>query len=110
LPVKARSSRLLHEIVTQPNYGGKSTTFILHVSDEQATAQLYQHVTRLVKVPVFPEWMGYLWQAGQAAMLVRPTRAAGGVDLLTVTLDRDDWTRLITGGLSQGVISLSEAR
>jgi hypothetical protein len=42
-------------------------------------------------------------------MLVRPTRAAGGIDLLTVTLDRDDWTRLITGGLSQGVIALPES-
>ncbi|MBK8019843.1 MAG: hypothetical protein IPK19_00125 [Chloroflexi bacterium] len=26
----------------------------------------------------------FLWQAGHAAMLVRPTRSAGGVDLLTV--------------------------
>ncbi len=105
---KFMSLILLHEMVTQPNYGGKSTTFILHVSDEQAMAQLHQHVTKLVKVPVFVEWTGYLWQAGQSAMLVRKTRGAGGLDVLAVDLDVDSWTRLITGGLSQGIIALQE--
>ena len=103
---KFSSMILLHEQVIQPNYGGKSTTFILHVSDEQAMAQLHQHVTKLVKVPVFVEWMGYLWQAGQTAMLVRKTRGAGGLDMLAVDLDVDSWSRLITGGLSQGIIRL----
>lgn len=69
-------------------------------------AQLRQHVTKLVKVPVFPEWMGYLWQAGQAAVLLRPTRTGGDVKLWTLTLDADAWTRLITGGLAEGVIRL----
>ncbi len=69
-------------------------------------AQLRQHVTRLVKVPVFAEWTGYLWQAGQAAMLLRPTRSSGDVALLTLTLDADAWTWLITGGLSTGIIAL----
>lgn len=101
---KFTSLILLHEMVTQPNYGGRSTTFILHVSDEQAMAQLHQHVTKLVKVPVFLEWTGYLWQAGQSAMLIRKTRGAGDLDVLAVDLDVDSWTRLITGGLSQGII------
>lgn len=105
---KFTSLILLHEMVTQPNYGGKSTTFILHVSDEQAMAQLHQHVMKLVKVPVFLEWTGYLWQAGQSAMLVRKTRGAGGLDVLAVDLDVDSWTRLITGGLSQGIIRLPQ--
>jgi hypothetical protein len=105
---KFTSLILLHEQVTQPNYGGKSTTFVLHVSDEQAMAQLHQHVTKLVKVPVFPEWTGYLWQAGQAAMLVRKTRSAGGLEIFSVDLDVDSWTRLITGGLSQGIIRLPQ--
>lgn len=105
---KFTSLILLHEMVTQPNYGGKSTTFILHVSDEQAMAQLHQHVTRLVKVPVFTEWTGYLWQAGQSAMLIRKTRGAGGLDVLAVDLDVDSWTRLMTGGLSQGIIRLPQ--
>lgn len=105
---KFTSLILLHEMVTQPNYGGKSTTFILRVSDKQAMAQLHQHVTKLVKVPVFPEWTGYLWQAGQSAMLVRKTRSAGGLDVLAVDLDVDSWTRLMTGGLSQGIIHLPQ--
>ncbi|MBZ0299245.1 MAG: hypothetical protein K8J31_05885 [Anaerolineae bacterium] len=104
---KFTSLILLHEQVTQPNYGGKSTTFILYLSDEQAMAQLHQHVIRLVKVPVFPEWMGYLWQAGQSAMLVRKTRSAGGLEIFSLDLDVDSWTRLLTGGLSQGIIHLT---
>jgi hypothetical protein len=101
---KFTSLILCHELLTQPNYGGKSTTFILHVSDEQAMAQLQQHVTKLVKVPVFADWTGYLWQTGQAAMLLRPTRTGGDVTLWTVDLDADAWTRLITGGLATRTI------
>ena len=103
---KFTSLILLHEMVTQPNYGGKSTTFIFHVSDEQAMSQLRDHVTKLVKVPVFPEWTGYLWKAGQSAMLLRPTRTGGDIKLWTVTLDADAWTRLITGGLARGTVAL----
>lgn len=105
---KFTSLILCHELLTVPNYGGKSTTFIFHVSDEQAMAQLRHHVTKLVKVPVFPNWTGYLWQAGQSAMLIRKTRGAGGLDVLAVDLDVDSWTRLITGGLSQGIIRLPQ--
>jgi uncharacterized protein YodC (DUF2158 family) len=105
---KFTSLILLHEMVMQPTYAGKSTGFILRVSDEQAAAQLRQHVTRLVNVPVFPEWTGYLWQAGQSAMLVRRTLGAGGLDVLAVDLDIDAWTRLIAGGLSQGILCLPQ--
>lgn len=105
---KFTSLILCHELLTAPNYGGKSTTFIFHVSDEQAMAQLRHHVTKLVKVPVFPQWTGYLWQAGQSAMLVRPTRTGGDVKLYNVTLDCDAWTRLLTGGLNQGIIWLPQ--
>jgi hypothetical protein len=59
-----------------------------------------------VKIPVFDEWAGYLYHAGQTAMLVRQTRSAGGIDLLTIDLDIDAWTRLITGGIEQGIITL----
>ena len=103
---KFTSLILLHEQVMQPNYGGKSTTFILRVSDEQATMQLKQHVTELVKVPVFDAWADYLYHAGQTAMLVRKTRSAGGLDVLAVDLDVDAWTRLLTGGLEQSIIAL----
>lgn len=103
---KFTSLILLHDWVVNPNYGGKSTTFIFRIAVEQAAAQLKHHITELVKVPVFDDWTGYLYQAGQAAMLVRKTRAGGELDLLTLDLDVDAWTRLITGGLEQGVIEL----
>jgi len=61
---------------------------------------------RLSCRPVFDAWAGYLYHAGQTAMLVRPTRSAGDIDLLTVDLDIDAWTRLITGGIEQNVIML----
>jgi hypothetical protein len=112
---KFTSLILCHELLTAPNYGGMSTTFIFQVSDDSrrghstsAMAQLRHHVTKLVKVPVFADWTGYLWQAGQSAMLVRPTRTGGEVKLYSVTLDCDAWTLLLTGGLNQGIIRLPQ--
>jgi len=103
---KFTSLILCHDLLIHPNYSGKSTTFILRTDEAQATAKLTHHVTELVKVPVFDEWAGYLYTAGQTAMLVRHTRSEGGVDVLTVDLDIDAWTRLITGGIEQGIIAL----
>lgn len=103
---KFTSLILCHDLLIHPNYGGKSTTFILRTDEAQAAAKLKHHVTELVKVPVFDDWIGYLYHAGQTAMLVRPTHSAGSIDLLSVTLDVDAWTRLITGGIEQGVIAL----
>jgi hypothetical protein len=97
---------MVHDLAVTPNYGGKSTTFIFRTSDAQAIAKLKHHVTQLVNVPVFDAWSAYLYEAGQRAMLVRRTRSAGGIDLLSVDLDVDAWTRLITGGLEQGIIAL----
>jgi hypothetical protein len=98
---------LVHDWAVMPNYGGKATTFIFRTSDPQAMAKLKHHVTQLVNVPVFDAWSAYLYDAGQRAMLVRKTRSAGGIDLLSIDLDVDAWSRLITGGLAQGVIRLS---
>jgi GH24 family phage-related lysozyme (muramidase) len=103
---KFTSLILCHDLLVNPNYGGKSTTFIFRTDEAQAAAKLKHHVTELVKVPVFDAWAGYLYHAGQSAMLVRPTRSAGDIDLLSVDLDIDAWTRLITGGIEQGVITL----
>lgn len=111
---KFTSLILCHDLLTQPNYNGDSTTFIFHISDDSqrrhqtsAMVQLRHHITKLVKVPVFPEWTTYLWHAGQTAMLLRPTRSGGDVKLFTVVLDCDAWTRLITGGLAKKIIHLS---
>jgi hypothetical protein len=97
---------LVHDWAVTPNYGGKAATFIFRTSDAHAMAKLKYHVTQLVNVSVFDAWSPYLYDAGQRAMLVRKTRSSGGIDLLSVDLDVDAWTRLITGGLSQGIISL----
>ncbi len=97
---------LLHEWVVNPNYGGAATTFILKTNEVQAQAKLKHHVAQLVNVPVFDAWSAYLYEAGQGAMLVRKTRSVGGIDLLSIDLDVDAWTRLITGGLEQGIIRL----
>jgi hypothetical protein len=101
---------LLHDWVVHPNYGGAATTFLFRVDESQARAQLKQHITQLINIPVFDSWTDYLWTAGQAAILVRPTRAAGGIDLLTVSLDATAWTRLVTGGIEQQIIALPELR
>ena len=63
---------------------------------------------QLVNIPVFEAWSAYLYEAGQRAMLVRKARQAGGIDLLSVDLDVDAWTRLITGGLEQAIIRLPD--
>lgn len=97
---------LVHDWAVTPLYGGKATTFIFRTNDAQATAKLKHHVTQLVNIPVFDVWSAYLYEAGQKAMLVRKARSAGGIDLLSVDLDVDAWTRLITGGLEQQIIRL----
>ncbi len=106
---KFTSLILVHEWLMQPNYGGKATTGLFRTSEAQAMAKLKQHVTELVNVPVFDAWTDYLWHAGQAAHLVRKPLSGGGIDLLTVDLDRAAWTSLITGGLAHGVITLPTA-
>lgn len=103
---KFTSLILCHDLLINPNYGGTSISFIFRTSETQAMSKLKHHVTELVKVPVFDDWAGYLYQAGQSAMLVRQTRSAGAIDLLTVNLDSEAWTRLITGGIEQGIIVL----
>ncbi len=105
---KFTSLILCHDLLTNPNYGGKSTTFVLRTDEAQAAAKLKHHIMELVKVPVFDEWASYLYHAGQTAMLVRQTRSAGDIDLLSVDLDVDAWTRLITGGLEQKLVELGD--
>lgn len=91
---KFTSLILCHDLMVNPNYGGKSTTFILRIDEAQAAAKLKHHITELVKVPVLDAWANYLYHTGQSAMLVRQTRSAGAIDLLSVNLDIDAWTRL----------------
>jgi hypothetical protein len=105
---KFTSAILVHEWLVQPNYKGKSLTAIFRTSEEQAVAKLLYHVRQLVNVPVFDEWASYLYHAGQSAGLIRKPRSAGDIDLLLLDLDAEAWTRLITGGLANRVIVLSQ--
>ncbi|MEP6987711.1 MAG: hypothetical protein ABI970_19065, partial [Chloroflexota bacterium] len=45
---KFTSLILCHDLLTNPNYGGKSTTFVLRTDEAQAIAKLKQHITELV--------------------------------------------------------------
>ena len=103
---KFTSAILVHEWLTDPNYGGKSVTGIFRTDEAQNVAKLTDHVRKLVKVPVFDDWGGFLFSAGESAGLVRSPRGGGGIDLLVIELEVDAWTRLITGGLANGVITL----
>jgi hypothetical protein len=100
---------LIHERMTEPNYSGKSTTYIIQVDEAQARGQLLHHVRELVGLPVFDTWTDYLWQAGQTAMLVRNCRSAGGITVKAIALDREAWTRLITGGVAEDLIAIPQA-
>jgi hypothetical protein len=102
-----RSSILIDRRVADPDCtGGAGVTFIIRTDDAQAQALLLHHVKEACCLPVFDAWTAFLWEAGQTAGLVRPTRAEGGIDLLTVLLDDEAWSRLITGGIAQQTIQL----
>ncbi len=52
----------------------------------------------------YPSLLSLVAPATPAVRLLDPF--AGGIDLLSVDLDVDAWTRLITGGLEQNLICL----
>jgi hypothetical protein len=99
---------LVHEEWIEPNYNGNSTTYIMQVDEEQAKGQLLHHIRELVSVPVFPQWIDYLWQAGQTAMLLRNCHAEGGIILKSLDLDASAWKRLITGGVANNIINIPQ--
>ena len=97
---------LVHEKLTDPNYNGSGRTYILQLDEVQAQGQLLHHIRETVSLPVFADWLDYLWSAGQTAMLVRSCRSGGGLTVKAVGLDPDSWQRLITGGVGQGIITI----
>ena len=100
---------LAHEHWVDPDYGGKATTYIMHLDDAQAKGQLLHYIRELVSVPVFPQWIDYLWQAGQTAMLLRNCKADGGIILKSLDLDATAWKRIITGGVANDIIHIPQA-
>ena len=97
---------LVHKAITDPVYSELTTTYLLFMDKEQATAILGDHIAKLVKVAVFPAWHSFLVQQGRQERLIQRCTCYGGVTVHSVTLDVDAWTRIIQCGLSSGTITL----
>ena len=87
-------------------YTELTTTYMLFTEKDQATAILGNHISRLVKVAVFPEWYAFLVQQGRQENLVQRCTCYGGVQVWAVTLDSERWSRVIQNGLASGLITL----
>lgn len=98
---------LVHKAITEPVYSELSETFVFFTDKNRATAILGDHISRLVKVAVFPEWYACLARQGDRESLVQRCTCYGGVQVWAITLDRDAWTRVIRDGLASGSIALA---
>jgi len=97
---------LVHKAITEPVYNELTITYMLFTAKDQATAILGHHVSRLVKVAVFPNWYAFLVQQGRQENLVQRCTCYGGVQVWAVTLDSERWSRVIQNGLAAGFITL----
>ncbi len=97
---------LVHKAITEPVYSELTTTYMLFTEKDQGTAVLGNHISRLVKVAVFPEWFSFLVQQRRQENLVQRCTCYGGVQMWAVTLDSERWSRVIQNGLASGVITL----
>ena len=97
---------LVHKAITEPVYSELTETFMFFTDKDQATAILGDHISKLVKVAVFPEWHNFLVQQGRQERLVHRCTCYGGATVHSVTLDVDAWTRIIQSGLASGTIAL----
>jgi len=96
---------LVHKGITEPVYSELTTTFMFFTERDQATAILGHHISRLVKVAVFPEWHNYLVQQGRQERLMQRCTCYGGANLWAIILNQEAWTRLIQNGLASGVVT-----
>jgi hypothetical protein len=99
---------LLHHDLIEPIYGETSATYLIELDEGQCVAKLAAHITYLVQIAVFESYHGYLWDAGQAAKLLRRCTCYGKVQLWHLQLDQSAWTTLICDGLKAGNIVLPE--
>jgi len=97
---------LVHKAITEPVYSELTTTYMFFADKDQATAILGDHISKLVKVAVFPEWYAFLVQQGRLKHLMQRCVCYGGAQVWMITLDESRWTRIIQDGLVSGVISL----
>lgn len=85
---------------------GKSRMCIVRTHEAQGVAMLKHHVTQSVNILVFDAWGDYLWDVGALAALASRSTRTGGIDLWSMELDADAWTRLIYGRLEKQIINL----
>ena len=97
---------LVHKAITEPVYSELTTTYMFFADKDQATAILGDHISKLVKVAVFPEWYAFLVQQGRLEHLMQRCVCYGGAQVWLITLDESRWTGIIQDGLISGVISL----
>lgn len=97
---------LVHRAITEPVYSELTTTYMFFADKDRATAILGNHIAKLVKVAVFPDWHPYLVQQGRTERLVQRCTCYGGATVHSITLDVDAWTRIIQSGLASGTIAL----
>jgi len=108
MPEAKFTSAILVHAALQPT-SRHAFTGVFRTSEAQATAKVHHLVQALVTIPVFAIWADYLMDAGQRAGLIRPSfPRGGGIDLMIVERDAKAWTRLVTGGLANGVIALPQ--
>jgi hypothetical protein len=104
---KFTSMILCHKHLVEPRYQAQGTTYIIRTDQEQAQAHLLKHLRAMLNVALFDEWDDYLWQAGEIANLLGPTRSEA-LDVLALHTDAEAWMRVITGGLARQLIRLPE--
>jgi hypothetical protein len=97
---------LIHKAITEPVYAELTETFMFFTDKEQATAILGDHISKLIKVAVFPEWYAFMVQQGRQERLVQRCTSYGGAQVWAITLDASRWTHVIQNGLFSGVIVL----
>ena len=97
---------LVHKAITEPVYSELTETFMFFTDKDQATAILGDHISKLVKVAVFPEWNSFMVQQGRQERLVQRCTCYGGAQVWAVTLDVFRWAQVIQNGLAENTISL----
>ncbi len=97
---------LVHKAITEPVYNELTLTYLIFTDKAQATAILGDHIARLVKVAVFPEWHPYLVQQGRLKRLMQRCTCYGGVDVWCIALNETAWTQVIQAGLATQSIQL----
>lgn len=98
---------LVHKAITEPVYSELTETFMFFTNKDQATAVLGDHISKLVKVAVFPEWNSFMVQQGRQESLVQRCTCYGGAQVWAVTLDASRWTQVIQNGLAEGTIDFN---